>query len=172
MLSFPQSTRPVIFSTLSEYLIALISIHIVSESGNTNQNWTFSLFFFFSSLSRPFFGNQRKWFQYTLISTVTMLLQKLLPHCRYSPCSLPWFSCSIGLDSSLRARKPFFVRLDQLNVHEYIAVSFIIPIIVQGVVFHLWTIIANEPTWQSCSATTLIFHWATNYALFLAIISK
>ena len=69
-------------------------------------------------------------------------------------------------------QKSSFIRLDQLNVHEYIAVSYIIPIIVQGVVFHLWTIIANEPTWQSRSTTTLIIHWATNYALFLAIISK
>ena len=65
-----------------------------------------------------------------------------------------------------------FVHFNKLDVQEYVAISYVIPVLLQGFVFFFWNIFTNDLTWKTHSETTLIVHWATNFFLFLAIISK
>ena len=65
-----------------------------------------------------------------------------------------------------------FVHFDKLDVHEYVTVSYLIPILLQGFVLFAWSIFTNDLTWKTHTESTLIVHWATNFLLSLAIISK
>ena len=69
-------------------------------------------------------------------------------------------------------QKATLVRFDQLTVKEYVAISYIIPMILQGMAILIWNIYTGDISLQNYTVETLVFQWSCNFALSMAVISK